>query len=99
MTPTSAHIRFDPDGMTGVDTALRLSGATHIQCYTYDDHPPILVINDRHIQVSVTVPGADGATAEDLETAQRLSDAAARYLTDLERRIAAQGPAAEGTAA
>jgi hypothetical protein len=99
MTPTSAHIRFDPDGMTGVDTALRLSGATYIRCCTYDDHPPILVINDRHIQVSVTVPDSDRATAEDLQTAQRLADAAARYLTDLERRIAAQGPAAEGTAA
>jgi hypothetical protein len=99
MTPTSAYIRFDPDGMTGVDTALRLSGATNIQCYTYDDSPPILVINDRHVRVSVAVPGADRVTAEDLETAQRLADAAARYRADLERRIAAQGPAAEGTAA
>ena len=33
------------------------------------------------------------------EIAQRLADAAARYLADLERRIAAQGQAAEGAAA
>jgi hypothetical protein len=99
MTPTSAHIQFGSDGVTDVDTALRLSGATHIQCYIYDHRPPILVLNDRRIRVSVTVPGADRVTAEDLKTGQRLADAAARYLADLERRIAAQSPAAEGEAA
>jgi hypothetical protein len=99
MTATSAHIEFDPDGMTGVDTALRLSGATYIECYTYDTRPPILVINDRHIRVSVAVPNADRVTAEDLKTAQRLADAAARYAGDLERRIAGPDPAAKGEAA
>jgi len=99
MTPTSAHIQFVPDGVTDLDTALRLSASTHIQCYISDDRPPILVINDRHIRVSVTVPDSGRVTAADLETAQRLADAAARYLTDLERRVAAPGPAAEGEAA
>jgi hypothetical protein len=61
--------------------------------------PPILAINDRRISVSVSVPDPDRVTREDLEIARRLADAAARYLTDLERRIAAQGPAAEGEAA
>ncbi len=99
MTPTSAHIQFGSDGVTDLDTSLRLSGATHIQCYIYDNRPPILVVNDHHIRVSVSVPDSDQVTDEDLKIAQRLADAAARYLTDLERRVAAQGPAAEGTAA
>jgi hypothetical protein len=99
MTTTRAHIELDPDGMTGVDTALRLSGATYIECYTYDNRPPILVINDRHIRVSVAVPDSDRVTAEDLKTGQRLADAAARYAADLERRMGAPDPAAEGEAA
>jgi hypothetical protein len=99
MTPTSAHIQFGSDGVTGVDTALRLSGATHIQCCTYDDRAPILAVHDRRVSVSVSVLDPDRVTGEDLEAARRLADAAAHYLTDLERRIAAQGPATEGEAA
>jgi hypothetical protein len=99
MTPTTAHIQFGSDGVTDLDTALRLSGATPIQCYTYDNRPPILVVNDRHIRVSATVPDADRVTAEDLKIAQRLADAAARYVADLQRRIGDHDPAAEGAAA
>ena len=40
MTPTSAHIQFGSDGATDLDTSLRLSEATHIQCYIYDNRPP-----------------------------------------------------------
>ena len=49
--------------------------------------------------MSVTVPDSGQVTSEDLDTARRLADAVARYITDLEQRLTAQDSAAEGTAA
>jgi hypothetical protein len=68
-------------------------------CCTYDDQPPILSVRDRHVSVTVTVPGTGRVTPEDLETARRLADAVARYIAELETRMTAQGSAAEGEAA
>ena len=49
------------------------------------------------MSVSVTVPDCrPGRPREDLDTAQRLADAVAAYIAELETRMAAQDPAAEG---
>ena len=37
MTATSASVRFGPDGATGVESFVRLTGRTYIYCYIYDD--------------------------------------------------------------
>jgi hypothetical protein len=97
--PSDAYIRFPPDGVAAIDAGLRLSGGSHIMCCTYDDQPPILSVRDRHVSVTVTVPDSGRVTGEDLEMARRLAAAVARYIAELETRLAAQGPAAEGAAA
>jgi hypothetical protein len=75
------------------------SGGSFIYCHTYPAAPPILSVKDRHVSVTVTVPDSSRATPEDLDTARRLADAVAAYIAELETRMAAQGPAAEGEAA
>jgi hypothetical protein len=98
--PTSAYIKFRPDGVAAVDAGLRLSGASFIMCCTYPDQPPILSVDDRHVSVTVTVPDSARVTPEDLDTARRLAAAVTAYIAELENRIATQGPAAdEGEAA
>ena len=99
MTPTSAYVRFSPDGPAEVDTSLRISGGSYINCHTYPADAPILSVHDRHVSVSMTVPDRDKVTPGDLDTARRLADAVAAYIAELEHRMAAQGPAAEGEAA
>ena len=99
MITSDAYIRFSSDGPAGVDASLRISGGSHIYCHTYPDDPPILSVHDHHVSVSVTVPDRHKITPEDLDTARRLADAAAAYIAELETRMDAQGPAAEGEAA
>ena len=99
MIPSDAHIRFSPDGPAGVDASLRISGGSFICCHTYPADPPILSVRDRHVSVTVTVPDSSQVTPQDLDTARRLADAVAAYIAELETRMAAQGPAAEGEAA
>jgi len=93
-------VRFSPDGPAGVDAGLHLSGSSFIYCHTYPDNPPILSVRDRHVSVTVTVPDRHNkVTQEDLDSARRLAGAVAAYIAELETRMAAQGPAAEGEAA
>jgi len=82
-----------------VDASLRISGNSFIYCHTYLDDPPILSVKDRHVSVTVTVPDSSRVTPQDLDAARRLADAVAAYIAELETRMAAQGPAAEGEAA
>jgi len=82
-----------------VDASLRISGGSFIYCHTYLDDPPILSVKDRHVSVTVTVPDSSRVTPQDLDAARRLADAVAAYIAELETRMAAQGPAAEGEAA
>jgi hypothetical protein len=99
MIPSDACIRFSPDGPAGVDASLRISGGSFIYCHTYPADPPILSVKDRHVSVTVTVPDSSRVRSEDLDTARRLADAVADYIAELETRMAAHGPAAEGEAA
>jgi hypothetical protein len=92
VSPSDVHVRFSPDGPAGVDAGLHLSGSSFIYCHTYPDGPPIL-------SVRVTVPDSGRVTPEDLDIARRLADAVAAYIAELEARMAAQDPAAEGEAA
>jgi len=96
---SDAYVRFSPDGPAGVDASLRISGGSFIYCHTYPDNPPILSVRDRHVSVRVTVPDSARVRSEDLDTARRLADAVATYIAELEHRMAAQDPAAEGEAA
>jgi hypothetical protein len=97
--PTSAYIKFRPDGVAAVDAGLRLSGASFIMCCTYPDQPPILSVDDRHVSVTVSVPDSGRVSPEDVETARRLADAVAVYIAELENRMAAQDSAAKEVAA
>jgi hypothetical protein len=97
MTPTSATIRFGANGVAKVDSSIRLSGSTYIRCCTYDDAPPILVIEDAPADVSITTPDRKQVTEEDVKFGHRLADAVARYVAELERCAAGTGEAGQGT--
>jgi hypothetical protein len=100
MLTSDACIRFRSDGSAGVDASLRVSDRTFIHCCTYPADAPALAVRDQHVSVSISVPDRQKVTPADLDTAQRLADAVAAYIAELETRMAAQGPAAdEGEAA
>ncbi len=99
MIPSTAYIKFRPDGLGEVDASLKLTGSSHIQCCLYADRPAILSVTDAHVSVSVTVPDSEAVTAADVETARRLADALNQYIADLERRIPSAARAADGVAA
>jgi hypothetical protein len=95
MIPSSATIRFRSDGAPQVDASLRLTGSSQINCFTYPGKPPILAIDDAHVQVSITVPTSGTVTPADIEIAHRLAAAVAAYITGLQERL----PAADDRAA
>lgn len=90
MTATS-EIRFSSDGTSKVQSYVRLTGSTWIQCCTYDDHAPILTIQDGPAEITVTNPGKGEVTEEDVRLGQLLAEAAARYAAELERLAAGTG--------
>ena len=92
MTATSASVRFSASGVTGVDAFVRLTGHSYIQCCVYDDIAPILAVKDAHVDISITVPGRDQVTPEDLTMARLLAEAAGQYVAQLEK-FAASDPA------
>jgi hypothetical protein len=77
---------------------LRLSGDSFIACHSYTDHPPILQVEDEHVSVSISPRDPRQVTADDVAQAQRLADALAAYLAELETCATTPGPA-EGVAA
>jgi hypothetical protein len=98
MIPSTAEVRFRPDGIARVAASLRLTGNSHIQCCTYPDSPAILSVDDAHVSVSVTVPDSSKVTVDDLDVAVRLAEALADYIADLRSRMAAQDQAAPDAA-
>ena len=85
MTTTSASVRFSASGVIGVDAFVGLTGHSHIQCCVYDDIAPILAVKDAHVDISITVPGRDQVTEDDLTMARLLAEAAAEYGAELEK--------------
>ncbi|MGO8888507.1 MAG: hypothetical protein ACLP8X_12350 [Streptosporangiaceae bacterium] len=99
MTATSASVQFTSGGVVEVQSSLRLTGNTWINCYTYDDHAPILGIDDAHVKVSITVPDTSHVTADDVTWARLLAEAVARYVTELEQlAVNRESPADPGAA-
>jgi hypothetical protein len=85
MTATSASVRFSASGVTGVDAFVRLTGGSFIRCCVYDDIAPILAVKDAHVDISITVPGRDQVTEDDLTMARLLAEAASEYAAELEK--------------
>ena len=92
MTATSASVRFSASGVTGVDAFVRLTGHSYIHCCVYDDIAPILSVRDAHVDISITVPGRDQVTADDLAMARLLAEAAGEYAAELEKFAAKDRP-------
>ncbi len=103
MTATSASVRFSASGVTGVDAFVRLTGHSYISCCVYDDIAPILAVKDAHVDISITVPGRDQVTEDDLTMARLLAGAAGEYVAELEKFAAktdvTAGPDSAGRAA
>ena len=53
MTATSASVQFGVNGVTGVESFVRLTGHTYIHCCVYDDNAPILAVRDAHVDISI----------------------------------------------
>ena len=95
MTATS-EVRFGADGTATVQSYVRLTGSTWIRCCTYDDHGPILTINDGPAEITITNPGQGEVTEEDVRFGRLLAEAATRYAAELEKHAARDSAAAEG---
>jgi hypothetical protein len=96
MTGTS-EIRFGEDGAAKVQSYVRLTGSTWIRCCTYDDHAPILTIQDGPAEITITSPGRTEVTEEDVKFGRLLADAVNRYAAELERLAAKDSAAGTGT--
>jgi len=88
MTQTSASVRFGEDGAATVQSYVRLTASTHIQCCTYADAAPILAIRDGSADITITNPGRGEVTEDDVRFGRLLADAVARYAAELERLAA-----------
>ena len=103
MTATSASVRFGADGEATVQSYVRLTASTRIQCCTYDNAAPILAIADAAADITITNPGRGEVTEQDVRFGRLLADAVNRYAAELERLAAKDGttadPAESGRAA
>ena len=91
MTATS-EVRFSADGTATVQSYVRLTDSTHIQCCTYADAAPILTIQDGPAEITITNPGRGEVTEDDVRFGRLLAEAVTRYAAELER-LAATNPA------
>jgi len=82
MTAT-VSVRFGPDGSATVQSYVRLTASTHIQCCTYDDAAPILSIHDGAADITITNPSKGEVTDDDVTFGHLLADAVARYAAEL----------------
>jgi hypothetical protein len=98
MTSTQAEIRLFSDGGIKVEPFIRMTSSTRIMCCTYDDHAPILAIDDGNVSVSLSVPDVRHVTGEDVNRAMALADAVARYIAELGARVADEDRAAQDAA-
>ena len=87
MTATSASVRLGVNGVTGVESVVRLTGRTFIHCCSYDDTAPILTVKDVHVDMSISVPGRDEVTADDVTVGRLVAGAVGQYVAALERRV------------
>jgi len=87
VTATS-EIRFGADGAAKVQSYVRLTASTHIQCCTYDDQAPILAIQDGPAEITITNPGKGEVTQDDVRFGRALADAVNRYAAELEKMAA-----------
>jgi hypothetical protein len=104
MTATSASVRFGADGAATVQSYVRLTASTHIQCCTYADAAPILTIRDGAADITITNPGRGEVTEDDVRFGRLLAEAVTRYAAELDRlaarnRAAAADPDSAGQAA
>ena len=89
-------VRFGEDGRATVQSYVRLTASTHIQCSTYDDAAPILSIHDGAADITITNPGKGEVTDDDVRFGHLLADAVARYAAELDTIAARTRPAAAG---
>ena len=92
----SVSVRFGPGGTAEVQSYVRLTASTHIQCCTYDDAAPILSIRDGAADITITNPGKGQVTQDDVEFGRQLAAAVARYAAELGKIAARTRPAAGG---
>ena len=95
MTAT-VTVRFGDSGRATVQSYVRLTASTHIQCSTYDDAAPILSIRDGAADITITNPGAGEVTEDDVRFGRQLADAVTRYAAELAAIAARNRPAAAG---
>jgi hypothetical protein len=93
MTAT-ASVRFGGDGTAEVQSHVRLTPSTHIQCSTYDGAAPILSIHDGQVDIVITNPGRGEVTEDDVAFGRALAEAATRYAAELEQLAPRNRPAA-----
>jgi hypothetical protein len=86
----SVSVRFGPDGTATVQSYVRLTASTRIDCCTYDDAAPILTIRDGAADITITNPGKGEVTEDDVTFGRQLADAVARYAAELEDKLAAK---------
>jgi hypothetical protein len=87
MTAT-ASIRFGQDGQAAVQSYVRVTASTYIQCCTYDDAAPILSIHDGPVDIVITNPGTGEVTQDDVTFGRALAEAVTRYAAELEQLAA-----------
>ena len=87
MTATS-EVRFSADGAAKVQSYVRLTASTHIQCCTYADAAPILSIQDGAADITITNPRQSEVTEDDVRFGRLLAEAVNRYAAELEKRAA-----------
>jgi hypothetical protein len=92
MTAT-VSVRFGGDGTAEVQSYVRLTASTHIQCCTYDDAAPILSVHDGQVDIVITIPASGEVTADDVIFGRALAEAVTRYAAGLEQ-LAARNRAA-----
>ena len=92
----SVSVRFGADGEATVQSYIRLTASTHIQCCTYDDAAPILSIRDGAADITITNPGQGEVTDDDVRFGRQLADAVTRYAAELVTIAARNRPAAPG---
>jgi len=91
---TTASVRFSETGAAMVQSYVRLTASTHIQCCTYADAAPILSIQDGAADITITNPGQGEVTEDDVRFGRMLAEAVTRYAAELEKHAPKDSTAA-----
>jgi hypothetical protein len=89
---TTASVRFSENGTATVQSYVRLTASTHIQCCTYADAAPILSIQDGAADITITNPGRGEVTEDDVRFGRSDPDPVrirAGWVTDFDIRALA----------